>query len=411
MRKRISALLASLLVVALLVLAACSNGAPQVSSAASGASSATSAVSNKHVIGVAVYNTADDEVLMFRDYLMNYIAAVAFEDVQFVYSNSLRSEEELLSFIDEVADMGGEGIMSFYNVDLPAEVERCAEHGMYHMVASGTVSAEDFASVENQENFIGSIGPGIEMEYNAGAAMVRNYIANKSGDRYFIVSGGAALGNEMHYQRVFGMLDALETGYGVDLGTTKDLAAVAEPTTIEVDELTVTICPGYLSRDEMRATVQESFKQGEYDVVLSTIPVAPIEDALQSSNAKVAMVDCYSQNAQLMFASGKLNYLAGKYGSLVGPSFAAMYNAVTGHAAEFRDNGKAFRIVQNFWSSPDEADFNEKYEFASSITSPAYNYEDLRAVCVEFTPDATFDDFVKLAQASSYEDAKARRSR
>ena len=100
MRKRISALLASLLVVALLVLVACSNGAPQVSSAASGASSATSAVSNKHVIGVAVYNTADDEVLMFRDYLMNYIAAVAFEDVQFVYSNSLRSEEELLSFID-----------------------------------------------------------------------------------------------------------------------------------------------------------------------------------------------------------------------------------------------------------------------------------------------------------------------
>ena len=411
MRKRISALLASLFVVALLVLAACSNGAPQVSSAASGASSATSAVSNKHVIGVAVYNTADDEVLMFRDYLMNYIAAVAFEDVQFVYSNSLRSEEELLSFIDEVADMGGEGIMSFYNVDLPAEVERCAEHGMYHMVASGTVSAEDFASVENQENFIGSIGPGIEMEYNAGAAMVRNYIANKSGDRYFIVSGGAALGNEMHYQRVFGMLDALETGYGVDLGTTKDLAAVAEPTTIEVDELTVTICPGYLSRDEMRATVQESFKQGEYDVVLSTIPVAPIEDALQSSNAKVAMVDCYSQDAQLMFASGKLNYLAGKYGSLVGPSFAAMYNAVTGHAAEFRDNGKAFRIVQNFWSSPNEADFNEKYEFASNITSPAYNYEDLRAVCKEFTPDATFDDFVKLAQASSYEDAKARRSR
>jgi len=282
---------------------------------------------------------------------------------------------------------------------------------MYHMVASGTVSAEDFAAVASNEYFLGAIGPGVEMEYNAGSVMVRNYIAHKSGDRYFIVSGGAAMGNEMHYQRTFGMLDALETGYGVDLGVTKDLAASAEPTTIEVENLVVTICPGYLSRDEMRATVVESFEGGEYDVMLSTVPVTPIEDALKGTNVKVAMVDCYSQDTQLLFASGKLSYLAGKYGSLVGPSFAAMYNAVTGHAAEFRDDGKAFRIVQNFWSSPDEADFNEKYEFASNITSPAYNYEDLQAVCVEFTPTATLDDLVKLAQASSYDDAKARRAK
>ena len=97
MSKRISALLASLLVVALLALAACSNGAPQASSAASNASSASSAVSNKHVIGVAVYNTADDEVLMFRQYLEQYIASVCFEDVSLF--NVVESAERDTAFV------------------------------------------------------------------------------------------------------------------------------------------------------------------------------------------------------------------------------------------------------------------------------------------------------------------------
>ena len=87
-----------------------------------------------------------------------------------------------------------------------------------------------------------------------------------------------------------------------------------------------------------------------------------------------------------------------------------MYNAIGGYAADFRDDGKAFRIVQNFWASDSKADFDEKYEFASNITTPAYNYEDLQSVCKAFTPGATFADLKKLAEASSYEDAKKRRS-
>ena len=104
-----------------------------------------------------------------------------------------------------------------------------------------------------------------------------------------------------------------------------------------------------------------------------------------------------------------MNYLVGKYGSLVGPSFVAMYNAITGHAQAFRDNGKAFKIVQNFWSSSSEEDFNEKYEVASNITQPAFNYEDLYSICCAYTPEATFEDLRDLASKASFEDAKARR--
>lgn len=393
---------------AALCLGGCAGTSGKASSSA--ASQPAASANGKHIIGVIVYNVSDSEVLMFREYLVNYIAATAFSDVQFIYSGGIADEEQLLAFIDDVAALGAAGIMSFYNIDLQAEVARCAEHGMYHMVASGTVSDEDFAKVAENDHFLGCIGPGIEMEYNAGAAMVRNYIASKAGDRYFIMSGGASLGNEMHYERTLGMLDTLETSYGVDLGQTKELAKVDKTTTVDLGGLFVTISPGYPAREGMKEPIVEAFKASTYDVVLSSLPVAPVSAALYESSSKIAQVDCYSQENQLLFATDKLSYLAGKYGSLVGPSFAAMYNAIGGYAADFRDGGKAFRIVQNFWASDSKAGFDEKCEFASNVTTPAYNYEDLQSICKAYTPSATFADLKKLAEASSYEDAKKRRS-
>ena len=392
---------------AALCLGACSSSSGQTTSGSSASASASTA--GKHIIGVAVYSSTDSEVVMFRHYLVEYIAGVSFEDVQFIYSEELSSEDDILGFIDDIAALGGKGIMSFFNIDLQAEVERCAKHGMYHIVASGTVSDEDFAKVADNKYFIGAIGPGLEMEYNTGTKMVQHFVGDKAGNRYFVMTGGAPLGNEMHNQRVFGMLDALETAYGVDLGDTQKLASTKAATTLTVGDLTVTLSPGYVEIDAMKQQVVESFGTGAYDIVLSVLPVTPVLAMLTAAHLKIAQVDCYSQDNQLLFVSGKLSYLAGKYGSLVGPSFAAMYNAITGHAAEFRDNGKAFKIVQNFWESSSAEDFNEKYALASNVMTPAYNFEDLYSVCRERNASATLDDLRKLASACSFEDAKERR--
>ena len=102
--------------------------------------------------------------------------------------------------------------------------------------------------------------------------------------------------------------------------------------------------------------------------------------------------------------------MTGKYSSLIGPSFAAMYNAITGHADVFRDRGRAFRIKQGFWSSDSREDYEEKYSLASSIEKCAYNYEDIQGVLTEYNKDASLDDLEELAEAYRYEDALERRS-
>ena len=93
----------------------------------------------QHKIGVIVYNTADQEVNGFREYLTGYITS-NFEMVQFVYSGSITSGAEELEFIQRACDEGVEGFMSFLSHDLEAEVALCEKNQAYYLLASGTVT-------------------------------------------------------------------------------------------------------------------------------------------------------------------------------------------------------------------------------------------------------------------------------
>ena len=98
----------------------------------------------QHKIGVIVYNTGDQEVIGFREYLKGYIES-NFEMVQFIYSGSITSGAEELDFIQKACDDGVEGFMSFLSHDLAAEVALCEKNKAYYLLASGTVS--DWMSV------------------------------------------------------------------------------------------------------------------------------------------------------------------------------------------------------------------------------------------------------------------------
>ena len=173
-----------------------------------------------HKIGVIVYNTGDNEVIGFREYLKGYIER-NFEMVQFIYSGSIRSGEEELDFIQKACDDGVEGFMSFLSHDLAAEVALCEKNKVYYLLASGTVADEDFDAVAANPWFLGMFGPGRAFEFQAGADMGRFFAEQDYGKSYFILSGGAPLGNEMHYQRTLGILNAFAVHYGVSFNQSR----------------------------------------------------------------------------------------------------------------------------------------------------------------------------------------------
>ncbi len=360
-----------------------------------------------HRIGVIVYNTADEEVLGFKEYLKGYIEQ-NFEMVRFVYSGSISGPEEELAFIQAACDSGVEGFMSFLTCDLKAEVALCEKNEAYYMLASGTVSAEDFEAVEDNPWFLGAFGPGQPFEFQAGADMARHFIREKVGNRYFVLSGGAAVGNEMHYQRTLGILDTLSSAYGAAFELPRtEIAMTDVPLTVATDRVSVTICPGYVSREPYLDTARAAFAAGEYDAVLSVLP--PVEMATAIGRTPLGVVDSYNTRNLQLVTDGVLKFVVGKYNSIIGPAFALMLNAVTGYAEEFRDNGRAIKVTQGFWLSDGPEDYYEKYALSASAAMNAYNFDDLSRVMKIYNPDANLNELCALAEACSYRAVQARR--
>ena len=363
----------------------------------------------QHKIGVIVYNTADQEVQGFREYLEGYIAG-SFEMVQFVYSGSILSGEEELDFIQRACDDGVEGFMSFLSHNLEAEVALCEKNQAYYMLASGTVTDADYEAVADNPWFLGMFGPGRAYEFQAGADMASYFARQKVGNRYFILSGGAPLGNEMHYQRTFGILNSLAVAYGVSFNASReDLAATDKTITLQAGELTVTICPGYVARENYLETAKAAYGDGNYDAVLSVLPPEGMVDVI--GNTPLGVVDAYhTRNLQLV-NDGTLRFVVGKYSSMIGPAFALMLNAVTGYATDFRgSDGRAIRVIQGFWQSDSPEDYIEKYTLSTSASKNVYNFDDLSKVIRLYNPNANLPELVALAEACSYYAVEARRS-
>ena len=277
-----------------------------------------------HKIGVIVYDLKDEQVQAFRQYMEGYLGK-NFSDVDFLYSAGITTEEEEMEFLEK-------------------EVELCASGGVYYLRPSSTTDPEDFDKVADNPYFLGYFGPGNEMEYQAGYDMAAYFAEEKISDSYFILSGGAG-SNVMHEQRTEGMLDALQKAYGVQFDqSSTELASASEPVSMEAGALKVTVFPGYIGVTDVGEKAVAAFEKDPAGVVMSTIPVQTIADSLK--DASLGTIDCYTQANGRLFKNGSLKYLCGKYESIIGPAFAAMYNAVTGYSEDFREDGKAFTIQQ-----------------------------------------------------------------
>lgn len=361
----------------------------------------------QHKIAVLVYDLQDEQVQAFREYLEGYIA-LSFPDVSFLYSSAITSKDAEMEFLEAAIDQGAEGILSFNSFDLEAEVQLCQEKGVYYIRPSSTVAQADFDKVKDNPYFLGYFGPGEKEEYQAGFDMADWFAEKQMSDSYFVVTGGAGVGNVMHTQRAQGILDALQERCGVTFPQdTAALAASQEETTIEAGSVKVTLFPGYVGMSAVGDQAVRAYEKSNAGVVLGVIPLRSIADRL--GDAKLGIIDCYTAANGELFKEGKLCYLTGKYESIIAPAFAALYNAIGGYADSFRDNGLAFALNQGFWTSRSYGDFLEKYALSSGIALNAYSVEDILGVCKAYNENAEFTDLKALADAWDFDSAAQRR--
>lgn len=360
-----------------------------------------------HKIGVATYNVRDAQVQMFKDYLDNYIKD-CFPDVTFLYSDSISNSGEMMDFLRLCADNGAEGILSFNSYDLKQEADFCAGKEMYLIRPSSTSSDSEFAAAADNPWFLGEIGPGTALEREAAVEMTQAMAGEEP--TFVVLSGGAFLGNEMHRVRTAAILDTLQSIYGVTFAqSSQQLAVTGEPVLLEAGDVRAAVIPGYVELEAFGNPAREAIASGDYSTVLSTIPVTALMDALDGAEIRCGVVDCFSEDNYFGFHKGKIGYVAGKYQSEIGPAFAALYNAITGNADAYRPEGKAFRLVQGYWTAADAAEYDSRYALACGTAVNAYNYEDLYSVVKTLNPDADYAAFRALTEDYSYESCLERR--
>ncbi len=372
-----------------------------------------------YLIGVEVYDTTDPEMLMFFNYYKNYIAESF--PVEFLLSGSVNTAEEEQAFVEEMKAQGASGIISFFVADLEQVVAACEENELYYVMGSSSLTDEEFESVKDNPWFLGVIGPSTQEEYDAGVTMAEHFIA-QGATEFLILSGGAGdMVNTMHYNRVQGMLDTLADQFDLDLDS-ETLAAVTELTEVDTgaEDVTIVLSPGYVQADEGQSNLKAALSDGNYDALMSAVSINSVLDLLkeevQSSESAllVGVVDCFSQEnyeaVEWIDSRGQslLNFVHGKYASMVAPAFVAMFNAVAGDVDLVNPDGTAFRLYQSYWTAADEAEYAELYGYTQSIYQNAYSSSDLMQVIRLYNPDATYEEFAALAESSDIDSVLAR---
>lgn len=366
----------------------------------------------KTVIGVSVYNLNDTEVRAFRNYLENYIG-ITF-DVDFLYSSGILSAEEEIAFIDELHERGVKGIISFLSSDLEAVLPVCESYGMYYVRGSGTISDEMYEKVKENPYFLGTIGPSVAAEQEAAKEMAAYFASNDEAkqNQYLIMTGGAGKANEMHRLRTIGILNQLKDDYGLTYEkTVEELAQTQDVEKLETGtDLSITLIPGYPSVDNLNEKLAPVLESGENQVVLSVFGVNEFVGTIDTyerenrMDVQLGAIDCFTdENYELFNTKGyggkeKMDYLVGKYGAIVAPSFVAMENAYEGFADEYRQDGCAFRLEQSFWKASTPEEYNRQYALSVGMYDNTYSADDMMKVMKAYTADADFEAFESFTE-------------
>lgn len=335
-------------------------------------------------IGVLVADASGAEALAFRSYYEDYIEKNY--DVDFVYSAEIGDDTtKEMEELDKLLAENCKAIISFASCDRPAQIEKCEESGVYYTVATGTLSDENFAKYKSYEHFLGQIGPSTYTEYQVGYAM---------GTYYKSLTGDAAVDNialyvgfpdPSHVARFSGIITGLGmtySGFGQSLSGMDIVGAVYGQDSgtpklgnIQVGESGITVstvlsfAPGAGLDDGLNAMLNATEKP---DALLGVGMVSVFMAAqLNQKNIPYSDVDAFTTANKTNFENGSMKYLAGKYGSSVGPNFALVMNALDGNVIRDAD-GNAVSLDQGYMVAKSVAEFNTNYDKESG-NSPVYS--------------------------------------
>lgn len=353
-------------------------------------------------IGVLVADVSGSEAIAFKNYYKEYVEKNY--NVEFMYSNELKSAEEETAAIENFVTAGCKGIISLASADRPAQIAQCEKAKVYYAVASGVLSDAEYDAVKNNKYYVGAVGPSLDVEFVTGYNMAKWAIAEGM-TKFAIYGAGVGYRIDMHVQRTAGMIQALLEDESTTYNGTKDLGAIigalygtgaVDPAAFSSTKYQLV---GYHALwDFADATWQQNLASvvaANPDAILCAgTGLSVFGQAVNGTTVKICDIDSFTDDYGTAMQNGTVAYLAGKYASSIGPVFAMMYDAINGNVIR-GEGDTALALGQNYWVATSYAQF-QKFQTADTAASPIFNKTVLDTV---IKSGVTYNEFKAFVEA------------
>lgn len=378
----------------------------------------------KFIIGVAEPQ-AIDEVVIRRDYYENYIAPRY--NVEFIFSEQVKSADDELSFIENCADAGADAIISYRGDDTDQMAQVCREYGMVYAINYPRNMQTEDVFAGGYENFTG----GFTADQPYVGSLFGNWLASNAsedGSEGFIITTAMAFrGNAQHIESTLAVLKAIQDKYGLTYeDTIENITVTSAPLEVANDKnIRIYIYPGSVTTNEgWLQGVSAALQTGNYGVFIQTGQTFPstavVVDEVEKTfdiDIKVASVASMSEsltnafNTQDRYGNPSLNMATVKSTSLVSSmGFVKVYNALTGYNNLNIDAaGDQGVIMFRMWGveTPEQVNALSTWDIAGGGKWVFDNSLIDRTLGI-YNPELTFEDIQEVYYSVSFEDALSR---
>lgn len=337
-------------------------------------------------IGVVVSDPTNSEVIQLVDYL-TYLSENM--PVSFKISEKTSNAEDELSFIEECATSGCQGIIGQYSSNAESAIAKCAEYEMYYTSASACKDEEMYNANKDNPYFLGGVTYG-NGDYDALYEMGK-YLTSIGCKKIVYASGGADFGIQMFVDRQNGFKAAIEeaslvfddavitvSGFPTDSFFAAQQAALSE----DIDA----VCASFNGVDYW---VSPMASNGLTD----TVPLASYG----------SLTDTYIQAME----DGALAVLASVNVQKYGIEVAMIFNAVNGDVAVLKEDGvTATKVSIPVWLFTNIDDAKSIYDIQEN--EKIFTAEDILSLCTSENEAASYQTMLDLLDSASVENLLAR---
>ncbi len=348
MKKLISMVLVVLLVFSM---AACSGPGPaETKPSGGGSTDHTQGTSGEETrkapykIGVVEIATGN-AVAITEKYYSEYIGPRY--NCEFVFSEACATADDVISFIENCADLGVEAIICNYNYDTEQLTQKAAEYGMFFCENLNRNATSLSAYQGNYDNFCGTFAANQDAAAKLFSDWIHSTLDVTEEHGFFITTGWAFKGNEQHYKIAQAMLIALQDLYGLTYDAPiESLLESSSPVTATNDKGIEIYCyPDSFLADGWVQGISSALQTGKYDYVLAAMTIVgyantAIDEVEKAYNKNITVASFASLGDALtssfttqdMFGNSSVDMASVKYNTLVSAmAFIQVYNALTGH--------------------------------------------------------------------------------